>query len=225
MVMEINNSQKNESKFTAIVKTGIRSIAASFPVAASLANAWSEWDANKKWEYVLEFFKEAERKFSEFEERINVQEQFLKTEEAPHLLTLTLEKVMREHREEKRKRFVEFFLNSLAIANTIEFDEKRYFLEVLDELDEYDIQILSLIKESGKIKIDKIKDLGLDKIIVSISKLQSRAIISETSRGKPVDTMGWTGNIDSWENRWRKKWFELLPIGKRFIEFLTLNKE
>ena len=200
-----------KEKLPAVIKCGIRSLAASFPGAASLATAWSEWDSEKRFNYVKGFFELTTQLFEEFDERIKEQETYLASEEAPHLLSLVIEKVQREHREEKRKRFAKFFLEGLAVGDKVSFDEKRYFLELLDELNNFDFKILQDIFAANKLKVANIKDIELDELVVCLSKLSSKGLIAETSGYElaDVDSILIVGDKRDWYNVWRKKWFEL----------------
>ena len=56
------------------------------------------------------------------------------------------------------------------------------------------------------------------RLIVSLSKLEARGIIGETSDKSGV--FAHWGDADHWVNRWRKKVFQLLPFGAKFINSL-----
>jgi len=220
----------DNTKTKEIICSTARSIGASFPLAASIVHAWSEQESKKRWDNCQEFFEEI------FSEMAELKEEFKKIhdsnpDETQHLLSLTLEKVMREHREEKRKKFAEFFVKTTCRGEKITFDEKRFFLEILDELNEFDLSLLILIKNNGKLKLGNLRfqqvltkrEEELSRYIVSISKLQSKGLIGETSFSGVIDYNVSGGNPNDWQNRCLKPWFEVLPMGKKFLESLTVS--
>lgn len=56
----------------------------------------------------------------------------------------------------------------------------------------------------------------MGKVIFSLSKLESRGLISE-STDNLAPTIWW-GDRDHSENRWKLRHFEILPAGRHFVE-------
>jgi len=218
--------EDDNTKIKEIICSTARSVGASFPGIASIAQGWNEWESSKRWKYFKQFVEETSLKFKKLDEKLD-RKIDLDSEETRHLFSLTLDKVMREHREEKRKKFAEFFVKTTCMGEKITFDEKRFFLEVLDELNEFDLNLLKLIKENGKLKVQSLvnTELELGTHIVSISKLQSKGLIAETSPSSADSPYNLRKPLDkkNYQNRWIKKWFEVLPPGKKFLESLTIS--
>jgi len=206
------------------VSVGLRSLAASFPVFASAAALWNEYENRKFREHVEEFFKETTVKLEELGGRLIIQEDFVKSEEFIHLLLLIIDRVKLEHRSEKRKRFSDFFVKSMSDKVMPDFNEKRHFVYVLDDLNDYDFMLLNILRR-GKMKVDQnVRNQDdLEKMIVSLRKLERWGLISTTSPADGMDGIGWAGDQRSWENAERDKWYELLPIGRRFVEYFEID--
>jgi len=218
----------DNTKTKEIICSTARSIGASFPLAASIVHAWSEQESKKRWDNCQEFFKEI---FSELKE---LKEEFKKIpypdpDEMQGIISLTLEKVMREHREEKRKKFAEFFVKTTCMGKKITFDDKQFFLEILDELNESDLDLLIRIKNEGKFQLGNLNGFfrdpdfeELNRYIISFSKLESKGLIGEMDppTGIVIHTRG---SMENWENKWRLKCFEVLPKGKEFLDSLTIS--
>ena len=60
----------------------------------------------------------------------------------------------------------------------------------------------------------------MGRIALSLSKLDSRGIIGETDRHGNAASLALFGDEESWENRWRKKFMEILPHGVLFVKSL-----
>lgn len=166
-----------------------RSLGASFPVTASIVHGWNEWESNKRWEHCQQFFEEVFSKLKELEEKSGETPK-LDSDEVRHLLSLTLDKVMREHREQKRKKFAEFFVKTTYMGKEITFDDKLFFLETLDELNEFDLSLLMrILKDNGKLRfgdltehivsVTKNEELS-SRYVVSFSKLRNKGLIGKT---------------------------------------------
>lgn len=222
-----------------VIKTGLRSLATTCPITAPLAQAWNEYETNKKFLRIEELFQYLK---DEFENSV-VQTEYMKDAinknsfEFSSLLEKTIEKIKREHSKEKRHIFARTLANFVVSNNSIPYNHKISIIETLDSLTEEDIYVLSVFKSpiSNK-KIVNVLDIeksglvphisrtrrnqeGTEKIgltITSLVKLESRGLISETEPCdyKENEKMGKMNHPKKWVNVWRKKCFEILPQGE-----------
>jgi hypothetical protein len=222
-----------------IIKSGLRSIAASVPFAASLAQAWNEYENHIQVARIEEFFRLFKQDIEGMEERIKKVESYISfSGEFPPLLERTIQRIKGEHSDRKRKCYVKLLAKSIAVGNTISFDHKYSFIETLDTLTEEDLDVLMYFRDSrtlrGRDLIDKKNQPTSKKqsssIIMSLSKLQARGLISETDSQdySGEKAIGGSGTAGNWMNRWRSMYLALLPYGQTFIEMTmssVLNKK
>lgn len=228
-------NDENESKeltTSKLIKGGIRSIAASIPFAASLAQAWSEYEGHLRSERSDRFFREFREELERQEERIRAVETYtIQSGEFADLLERAVASAQRTNSEEKIKRLAQALVSSISAGSTIHYEEKISLLDALDSLTEEDIRILSQFADGRTKRVEQIfrgldlrgsnQDEKLGFLILSLSKLESRGIIGETSAPGPEEGIGGAGPMDSWFNRWRAKYYELLPFGRILVSSLS----
>ena len=210
-----------------IVKGGLRSIAASFPFAGSLAQAWSEWESIIRDQRIEEFFSNVNSQLASLHEKLKPIEA---SSEFPALIERIVEKIQREPSASKRRLFAIVFLRSLLKGSGQHFDEKLSVIEVLDSLTESDLKILGAFSLGRRTQVDEIvptssfsrdeEGLGqaISPLVVSLSKLESRGLIGETvTLNRAFD---YPDEASHWANRWRRKTYEILPFGKTVLESL-----
>lgn len=215
----------------AMIKGSLRSIAASVPVAASLSQAWNEFEAREKDRRIESFFVEINSVVEKCNERLRAVEEFIKTsQEFPALLEKTVEKVQSEPSADKRRIHAVTLVNCIGTGTTRSYGDKLTVIETLDFLTDEDIHVLNRFRDSTKIQVAQMvgsfgtwteEDAAapLAPIIVSLSKLESRGLISESSAlHKPFAS---SGDSNHWVNRWRRKTYELIPFGQYFLEMTT----
>lgn len=84
------------------------------------------------------------------------------------------EKIETENRVEKREFFKRYFINLLSIDNETNYDQKRYFLDILDSLNIIDIQLLKLIQDNKNVLVSDIKGTeDVYEIVGSIGRLKN----------------------------------------------------
>lgn len=208
------------------IKIGVRSLSASFPGTASLAQAWSEYETKIKFERIDQIFENLKHEIDHIK-KLNLK--FINTEEIPPLIERTIEKIKREVSEKKRKKFATLLANCMVLNKSISCDDKINAIETLDTLTEQDIKILALLPPSGSIFVDDLMKYNLfpddndlqrsSKFVVSLSKLESRGLISEST--KKSSSYAGSGTGSYWINRWRQKHIELLPYGSIFIKMIA----
>lgn len=108
-------------------------------------------------------------------------------EEFFSIIEILNSKIEREHREEKIKCFKSYFKNTLIDPVCGNYDERRFFLDALDEISPIDCRILALLnKEGSQIQIQKIilEGTELYRIVGSVNKLKSYGFlwITQSSR-------------------------------------------
>lgn len=225
---------ENSKGIEGVIKTSLRSIAASFPLAASLAQAWNEYENSIQLARIEEFFWLFKQSIEGMEERIRkVEDYILCSGEFPPLLEKTIQRVKGEQSDRKRKCHVRLLAESIAVGNSVSYDHKYSFIETLDTLAEEDLNVLMRFRNGGTLRGTDLIDMEnqptsekqASSIIMSLSKLQARGLISETdSQGYSGETAigGW-GTEGHWINRWRSMYLALLPYGQTFID-MTMER-
>jgi hypothetical protein len=224
----------SSEKTLTIIKGSLRSLAASVPFAGSLAQAWSEYDGYLKDARTEAFFSELQITIAAFADRIQkVETHIRESGEFPTLLERTVECVQREPSAEKRKLFAIALLHCIADGSKLDTAEKLDVLETLDRLSLQDIRILRQVAGERRVQIselcsgaigdwaEKMIEPQIGLFAVVFGKLESRGLVGE-SVPKNIDLVSMI-HEDHWTNRWRRRTFELLPYGKRFLEHVPSN--
>jgi len=221
-----------------LVKAGLRSVAASFAGFASVAQAWNEAEAMWRNDRTDRFFAQVADDMLLVKERIIAMERDLTPRrDLPALLERTVEKIQREASDEKIRRFARLLTNTIVEANTVSYDDGVNCIETLDSLTDQDIAVLAHFKQHQNIRVDSLVQDGvfnwapigqkapgganyskMSRMIVSLSKLESRGIIGlSVEAGGMIAT---SGDRQHWYNQWKVKSFELLPFGAQFIRLI-----
>jgi len=215
-----------------IIKAGLRSIAASFPGAASLAQAWNEYESRIQVARTEEFFHSFRQDIGSMEDRIKeVEDYILGSGEIPPLMERTIQRVKSEQSDKKRKSYVRLLAESIAVGNDLSYEHKYAFIEIMDTLTEQDLNVLLRFRDGNTLRgtdlIDDMNSISSEKhassIILSLSKLEARGLIAETdSQDYSGETSigGW-GTEGHWLNRWRSKYLVFLPYGQTFLNMTT----
>ena len=105
------NNQKNA--LATIINGGLRSIAASVPVLASLGQAWSEYENYQTGNRISELMENLKTKLEELSTRVNNFEEICQQihEEFPSLLEIAIDKVRKEFSQEKRRIYADVLAN------------------------------------------------------------------------------------------------------------------
>jgi hypothetical protein len=210
-----------------LVAVGLRSIAASFPVAGSFATLWSECETvrnQKRIEEQIQFLREAVSKCEERLRKTKAQGETFA--DFPDLLERVLEYVKREQQESKRRRFAFSLIQMFTAPTKLQYDTKVSILEALDTLTETDIAWLARFAV-GPERVANFTDSQVfwqdpetraevvGHLAASLAKLESRALIAETAdRGDVFES---EGRPTSWVNQWRRKTYELTSFGTLLV--------
>lgn len=222
----------NPSKTAAIIKGGLRSIAASFPGAASFGQAWNEYETHRTGERIQELMDNLRLELADLREKNTLNEEAINqtAEEIPSLIEIAVEKVRREFREEKRRMYATLLSRLANAGNAIAYDEKAAILHEFDALSEADIRVLNAFPETRGVHPsqlplrqfhlpgNQIEQLG--GLITILAKLESRGLVGETSTGSGFDMWSTVGDPTSWENRWERRVLGLLPEGRKLRALL-----
>jgi hypothetical protein len=214
----------------AIIKGGLRSIAASFPGLASLGQAWNEYDGYRTKERIEELFGNLLDEFTAAEQRWGIQIDSLaaRMDEFPPLLELTIDAVRTEIRREKRKKHAELLCH-LVLDDGRVFDEKITLIEHLEALSLLDIDVLKLFDIADAISIRSLPWHGLSilgedvntrlrHLACSVSKLLARGLLLLTQTHQGVVYR--SHEIDPLIARWQETHYMILPAGKDLLNAL-----
>ena len=235
-------------KVANIIKSGLRSIAASVPIASSVAQAWNEYESHHQFKRLEEFFESLKAELARLSERLQeVRNSISCSEEIPTLIERTVEKVRRESSKQKRDHFARLLANEIAVGNELNYDEKIDFIDMLDSLTDYDVIVLSLFEpHKPKLIFDIEQELyqkgvtflvrGVGNFLRSIFKLHSIGLIYEAS---PNDSWGivegikkdanknekkqkdfWKYGLDGVHLDLKNRYFDVSPYGVKFLATL-----
>ncbi len=129
-----------EEKYKDLINGGIRSISASFPVFASLSQAWNEIETNLYKKRIEEFFNQLESELLKVKEKINKIENQTSNDELIELIQKCVSLSKESSNLEKRKLFPKILTNSIVNPDNLNHDTKLDFIESLDYLSINDIR-------------------------------------------------------------------------------------
>ena len=190
----------------------------------------SDYMPKSKIERLLKFTKTFAEDLDRFKDEID--KAYIKTDEFAYIFEKTFKAVMENYQEEKIAGFQAILVNSLRDDITKQ-EEKEFFLNILDNLTVYHFRFLSVFKDpiswnaahgnrvtgaSMAISLNQIlrqcfPDLDQDTIKTVIDDLFNKGLSSISS--DRLMTMLTGGGIEKLNRA-------LTPIGKKFIEFVTL---
>ena len=217
-------------RFSSIIKGGLRSIAASFPVLASFGQAWNEYETGRTGERIQELFDNMQREFDGLSQRLDIDEDLIaqSLDQFPALLERTIDAVRREAREQKRQYFARLLIR-VAADSQRSFDAKMTLIESLESLCPLDLDVLRLFCASATPSIREIAwrdvelpgeddNAKLKHLACSVSKLVARGLllITQTSSGVVFPPHG----LAEWLARWQETHYMVLPAGRELLDVL-----
>jgi len=208
---------------SAIVKGGLRSIAASFPVFASLGQAWNEYETHRTSSRIQELLDNLKAELGRLGQTIDAHTDALRQcEDFPELLEITFEKVRKEFGEPKRATYARVLGRLIVDGNQCGHDEKVALIDSLDALSELDLHLLRLFKGKEETAIGDLgwRSLALSgdvnaqvwELACSLPRLEARGLILKTSTHTGVVCVRSPLNQDT--ARWLETKYRLLPLGK-----------
>ena len=227
--MQDNKFKMENSKIEDSIKFGLKTIAASVPVAASFAQAWSEYESRVQFKRIRRFFDEFGRELDSIKDRVEKAENYIRRSgEVPSQIERTVDRIRKEISDRKRKIYAHLLSNLVTTSGTLTYDDKITFIDSLEALTDQDLTILSLFKPDQQLRVKDVmdspmlKDLSenerLDKLAVSLSKLESRGLISEAIGPADQGVMAKIYDSFGWQEKFKDKYFELLPHGSTFMK-------
>ena len=227
--MQDNKFKMENNKIENSIKIGLKTIAASFPVAASFAQAWSEYESRVQFDRIQRFFDEFGRELDAIKDRVEKAENYIKRSgEVPSQIERTVDRIRKEVSARKRKIYAHLLSNLVTTSGTLTYDDKITFIDSLEALTDQDLTILSLFKPDQQLRVKDVvnspmlKDLSgnerLNKLALSLSKLESRGLISEAIGPADQGLMAKIYDSFGWQDKFKDKYFELLPHGLTFMK-------
>jgi len=152
------------------------------------------------------------------------------------LITRTVKKVLEGQREEKIKIFATVLSNCIFKGNDLSIIDKENCIDFCDDLNEVDLEILQILNDilrGNCIVIGEkyyqnhdITEINVNKIIVSLSKLDSRGLImlSESKMSIFDERNSNNEDIDKFKTLSDvayEKEYEILPYGQKLIGLIT----
>jgi len=130
------------NNFADITTASIRAIAASFPIASSLAAGWSEYKNFKQAENIQDILTEFAKRISVIENAID--KEFLKSDEMKKLIEQATIKGKDEIIQERRYFYSEFLKNATTKSCSVD-KEKDMVLETISKVSVLHVSILNFI--------------------------------------------------------------------------------
>lgn len=136
----------------AITGPAIRAVLNSAPFTGGVASLWSDWDSSRR-------FARVEKTMQDLASRLEAIKPAFDPnrlgEAEMQLLEDVLERVSREHREWKRRCFVEL-LAANWVNTSLPFEERHLFDRALDRFEEIHIRILRLLARRAQDNLEPI---------------------------------------------------------------------
>ena len=219
-------------------KALVKSVAASVPIASSLAQAYSEWENHRLAERLEEFRAAIVVELGALETHVQGLEAKLSesAQESPALLEVTTERVRRETDPGKRCLFARLFCGVLALGNSMPTEDKIALIQQLETLTSQDLSVLKLLSDGRGKKLEDVQPAILgwtftgdefkEALVSSIAKLESRGLLAGTAGSQGVNYRGGDGDLKpkNWENSLIVRTVWLLPLGKKLAGLLRLEE-
>ncbi|MDQ7917122.1 hypothetical protein RBU60_06000 [Mesonia sp. MT50] len=142
----------NKKDISKIIESTLISVASSFPVAASLATGWSEYKNHQQSLRIKDLLERYVKNLQKFKNQVD--EEYLKKEEAKKLIEQTVEKGKDEVKSEKRKLLSDFLFFS-STKSLSKDNDKEMILYTIDKI--------SLLQASLLLSITKYLSSGYGK--------------------------------------------------------------
>jgi hypothetical protein len=151
-------------------------------VGGSMASLYFGSKQEKRFKRLESFYQEMAKEVETMRDSIGTLEQ-QNPVELEALMESLHEKVESEPTSEKREFFKNYFKNTLKQPVSSNYDERKYFLETLNEMSLLECEVLALIKsESRQIKVGDLNKQGVNQyaIVGAIGRLKSRGFLTAT---------------------------------------------
>ena len=200
----------------AVIKSSVKGFLASCPGLASWVQVWDEHESEEMKRRIDRFWEafkfEVERNDSRFKE---LRDKISTIMDSLDVLESAVHVARHETSDKKVQALVHITVN--AILSELPRDHKLNLIESIESLNEGDLNILSLFDNGRTWKVENLPG-AMDRskmgdLIASISKLESRGLIGQTSSKSSVTSDSWWGDANDWYNQWKRRYYEALPFG------------
>jgi len=225
--------QIGQQSFPEFIGALFRIVGNSFPGLASAAQAWNEYNSLVQAERLRDLFIRFGIEFDAIARQVHeVRDKVCEPSECIHLFQVAMDKAKETARSEKRHRFARILARSLANLPRATLDDREQFFLTESLLSEQDVRVLAFFPR-GQIRqvqelvpnvagwlIPPSRQNATGILAQSLSKLSYLGVLAETWSGQAMSSRASAGPVDAWWNRWEAKYFELLPYGTQFVEFV-----
>ena len=210
----------------AVVKAGLRSALTSVPALAPWIQLWNEHESEELKRRVDRFWQafvlEAKHSASRFEK---IERTIEYVRDSVAIVERAVDHARRDPSEPKQSAYAKVAAAAIVIGPAMRYDEKVSCIDLVDALTETDISVLRLFAGGKTRKVGEISGYetteAIGHLVASLSKLTARGLIGETSSKRGITVDSWAGDADYWPNQWRRRYFELLPFGRMFLDLLS----
>jgi len=221
------NNQQNA--LATIISGGLRTIAASVPVLASLGQAWSEYENYQTGNRISELMENLKIKLEELSTRVDHFEEICGQigEEFPSLLEIAIDKVRKEFSQEKRRIYADVLANLSFQQYQEPYEDKISVLHSLDALNPKDLDVLKLFRQREESEARELDWQSLDlqgddnqklaELASMLAKLESRGLIITVRLNSGVV---FTRGLDPPIARLSETKYMILPLGKKILSAL-----
>ncbi|BCB04734.1 hypothetical protein [Bacillus sp. KH172YL63] len=179
--MTDKNILNTKEKIEIAVQTGLQLVPY---VGPALSAAYFGTKNEKRFKRIESFYEEISQLQDHLKEPLPPVESH-NEDELIALIEILNDKIEREHTNEKRTFFKQFFLNTLATPKQGNFDEKRFFLETLAAMSLLECELLSFLyseqnKGNSPINVGTINKPGIEQyaIVGAIGRLKMYGFLS-----------------------------------------------
>lgn len=216
------------------IKSCVRTIAQSNPITATISKAWEEWETKKSTERMEELIANLLERMVALENKDPSKlKSGIESDEFPVLVEHVARKVKSVLDQEKRKILSQATYNAVFEDAENSTDFKICILDYLSELTRPDVLILKellsrprsvrhFIGRNNHVMLDHEKDDDhLSKVILSLTKLETRGLISRTESTAAVESTSPWKSVPHWGNNWINRWYGITPIGKSLVKMIN----
>jgi len=228
----LESERPNPSSTWAVTCAAVRSIGASVPGAATIAALWSEYETKTRLQRIEDQVDNLRKALDKYPLE-SIPDLKDRVDGLPELIERSMSMAAREPSKTKRKRLAFATVGCFAQMERIDYDSAVAIIETLDFLTETDIELLKRLGRCA-VRVDMLVDDSifrtldqgglerrLGQMIVSLSKLESRGLITET---EPLnETFVSEGTRNSWINKWRERTYCRTPYGEMFYGLTSLE--
>lgn len=209
-VVNMNEESKltGKEKFNKVVEAGLQGIPY---VGGSLSTLYFGTKQEKEFKRLKTFYQELSDDIGRHEIRLLSVENH-DAEKLISLIEELNEKIARESTEDKRSMFKKYLFSTLSTPTNDNYDERRYFLEVLSSISMLECEILMFLKKNGTILVGEISRPNTDQyaIVGSIGRLKSYGFLVARTNGLTIG-----GSLDNSLN----EFVSISSFGDHFISY------